>query len=102
MRNIRRNGRDISPPPLGFLGQQLQVVNPLSFLAALAGTVWLCKAPLRAIGVAFLAFYVLMEALGAKNYYLGPIYPMVFAAGAVASNNGQRAAADGLLTHLSA
>ena len=85
MRNIRRNGRDISPPPLGFLGQQLQVVNPLSFLAALAGTVWLLQRPrFRAIGVAFLAFYVLMEALGAKNYYLGPIYPMVFAAGAVA------------------
>jgi hypothetical protein len=83
--NIRRNGRDISPPPLGFLGQQLQIVNPLSFLAALAGTVWLLqRSRFRAIGVAFLAFYLLLEALGAKNYYLGPIYPMVFAAGAVA------------------
>jgi hypothetical protein len=85
MGNIRRNGRDISPPPLGFLGQQLQVVNPLSFLAALAGAVWLMlRSRFRAIGITFLAFYLLLEALGAKNYYLGPIYPMMFAAGAVA------------------
>jgi hypothetical protein len=85
MHNIRKNGRDISPPPLGFLGQQLQIVNPLSFLAALAGTVWLLRRPnFRAIGITFLAFYFLLEALGAKNYYLGPIYPMMFAAGAVA------------------
>ena len=83
--NIRRNGRDVSPPPLGFLGQQLQIVNPLSFLAALAGAVWLLQKPrFRAIGIAFLAFYLLLEWLGAKNYYLGPIYPMMFAAGAVA------------------
>jgi hypothetical protein len=85
MSNIRRNGRDISPPPLGFLGQQLQVVNPLSFLAVLAGAVLLLQRPrFRAIAISFLAFYVLLESLGAKNYYLGPIYPMMFAAGAVA------------------
>jgi len=84
MSNIRRNGRDISPPPLGFLGQQLQIVNPLSFLVALAGTVWLLLRPrFRAIGIAFLVFYFLLESLGAKNYYLGPIYRAMFAADAV-------------------
>jgi Dolichyl-phosphate-mannose-protein mannosyltransferase len=85
MRNIRHNGRDISPPPLHFLGQQLQIVNPFSFLAVVIGAVWLLRTPrYRAVGIAFVAFYFLLEAMGAKNYYLGPVYPMMFAAAAVA------------------
>ena len=32
----------------------------------------------------FLIFYVLMFVLHAKDYYLAPIYPVLFAAGAIA------------------
>ena len=57
MHNIRRNGRDISPPPLLFLGQQLQIVNPFSFLAVVIGAVWLLRTSrFRALGIAFVTF----------------------------------------------
>ncbi|MEO8574185.1 MAG: glycosyltransferase, partial [Pyrinomonadaceae bacterium] len=37
----------------------------------------------RSLGIAYLITLVLMIFLGAKNYYLAPIYPMLFAAGGV-------------------
>ena len=38
---------------------------------------------LRVLGLTYLVLLALMIALKAKNYYLAPIYPMLFAAGAV-------------------
>ena len=38
----------------------------------------------RWIGLTFLIFYMLMFVLHAKDYYLAPIYPVLFAAGAIA------------------
>ena len=85
MANIRRNGRDIALPPLGFFLQQLQMVNPVSMIAVFAGVIWLVRSRrYRALGIAFLVFYLMLMLLKAKNYYLAPAYPMVFAAGAVA------------------
>lgn len=85
MANIHRSGRDISPPPIPFFGQQLQIVNPVSMAVVLAGLVWLlAQRRFRALGIVFIAFYVVLEKLGAKHYYLGPVYPMMFAAGSVA------------------
>lgn len=85
MRNIRQSGRDVALPPLGFFLQQLQIVNPVSMLIVIAGMVWLLRSRrYRALGIAFAAFYLAMMVMKAKNYYLAPIYPMMFAAGAVA------------------
>lgn len=85
MRNIRRNGRDVALPSLGFFLQQLQIVNPVSMLAVLAGAIWLLrKQRYRALGIAFVIFYLALMLIKAKNYYLAPVYPMMFAAGAVA------------------
>jgi len=85
MKNIRRSGRDVAMPPLGFFLQQLQMVNPVSMLVVLAGLVWLLRNKrYRAIGIAFVLFYLILMLLKAKYYYLAPIYPMLFAAGAVA------------------
>ncbi|MGA3127032.1 MAG: glycosyltransferase family 39 protein [Candidatus Korobacteraceae bacterium] len=85
MHNIRRGGRDVALPPLGFFLQQLQVVNPVSMLAVFAGVIWLLRARrYRALGVAFVLFYFLMMAMKAKNYYVAPSYPVILAAGAVA------------------
>jgi hypothetical protein len=39
---------------------------------------------LRVLGWSYLARLAIMIALKAKNYYLAPIYPVLFAAGAVA------------------
>jgi hypothetical protein len=51
------------------------------------GLAWLLRSGelgRRALGLAFAVFFVLLFLLKAKNYYLAPIYPMLFAAGAVA------------------
>ncbi len=85
MHNIRQSGRDVARPPLGFFLDQLQVVNPVSMLVVIAGVVWLLGARrYRALGIAFVLFYLIMMAMKAKNYYLAPAYPMMYAAGAVA------------------
>jgi hypothetical protein len=85
MKNIRLSGRDVALPPLGFFLQQLQMVNPFSMLVVIAGLVWLLRGRrYRALGIAFALFYIMLMLMKAKNYYLAPVYPMLFAAGAVA------------------
>ena len=37
----------------------------------------------RYLGLSYIVFLALMMALRAKDYYLAPIYPMLFAAGGV-------------------
>ncbi len=52
----------------------------------LGGVIWLLwERRWRFLGVLFIVFFVAMEVRHAKDYYLFPIYPMVFAGGAVAS-----------------
>ena len=88
IRAIRVEGRDVVLGPLQFFFQQLLVVNPF------AGPVWLAGLfallfwrPLRlyrALGWSYLVSYMVIFLLHGKNYYLAPVYPMLFAAGAVA------------------
>lgn len=86
MHNIRSEGRDIVLSPPAFLLAQAQM---LGFVAALlipcALLFFFTKPgrPYRAIGWAYLIFLAEMMLLHGKMYYLAPVYPMVFAAGAV-------------------
>jgi hypothetical protein len=68
-----------------FLSWQL-LLGPSLFLAA-AGGVWLASAPAarryRPVGLACLAVFATLFLLRGKPYYVGPIYPTLFAAGAV-------------------
>ncbi len=86
MRNVRQSGRDISLPPLPYLQAQAQM---LGFIAALlvpfALLFFFSKPgrPYRALGWAYLVFLAQMMILRGKMYYLAPVYPMMFAAGAV-------------------
>jgi hypothetical protein len=86
IRNVRESGRDIWLAPLPYLGAQAQM---LGFVAALlVGFALLFffsgrgKA-FRALGWAYLVFLAEMMALHGKMYYVAPVYPMMFAAGAV-------------------
>lgn len=61
--------------------------GPLAVPFIVAGAVFLLRADagrFRLLGVAFLTTLLLVLVLGAKPYYIGPIYPLMFAAGAVA------------------
>jgi hypothetical protein len=86
MHNVRASGRDILLPPLPYLQAQAQM---LGFVAALlvpfALLFFFSKPgrPYRALGWAYLIFLAEMMALHGKMYYVTPVYPMLFAAGAV-------------------
>jgi 4-amino-4-deoxy-L-arabinose transferase-like glycosyltransferase len=69
-----------------FLAGQL-LLGPAILLAALGAGALLTSARLRGVrivGVATVASFVLLAALRGKPYYIGPIYPALWAAGAVA------------------
>jgi len=69
-----------------YLGEQPLMTGP-AFLLALAGAVALigrsALGRYRIVGIAAVATFVLLGALRGKPYYAGPVYPVLFAAGAV-------------------
>ena len=73
--------------PLEFMGGQLVLMHPLFAPLWLLGLFALLFArrfaPLRALGILYLVLLALMIQQKAKVYYLGPVYPLLFAAGAV-------------------
>jgi 4-amino-4-deoxy-L-arabinose transferase-like glycosyltransferase len=82
--NVRREGKNVVLGPLAFIKEQIIDMHPVLLPVWLAGLVWLLRErQWRLLGVTFVAFFVLMEVAHAKNYYVFPIYPMLFAAGAV-------------------
>ncbi|MGA2855957.1 MAG: glycosyltransferase family 39 protein [Candidatus Sulfotelmatobacter sp.] len=92
MHNIRAEGRDLVLGPFQFFFQQVLVSNPLNAPLWLAGLFALLLSarlrPCRALGWAYLVSYAAFFVLHGKNYYLAPIYPMLFAAGAVVLESG--------------
>ena len=86
MHNVRQSGRDIVLPPLPYLAAQAQM---LGFVAALfvpfALLFFFSKQGrlFRALGWAYLIFLAEMMFLHGKMYYVAPVYPVIFAAGAV-------------------
>jgi MFS family permease len=86
MRNIRAHGRDVVLGPLPFLGAQAQMLGFVAALLVSAALLFFFSKqgrPFRALGWAYLVFLAVMMALHGKMYYLAPVYPMLFAAGAV-------------------
>ncbi len=87
LQNVKRMGKNVVLSPLEFVGQQILLLHPLLFPVWLAGLVSFLfgrASRLRVLGWTYLVLLVLMIVLKAKNYYLTPIYPMLFASGAVA------------------
>jgi hypothetical protein len=85
LENVRREGKNVVLGPVAFVLEQVIDLGPVMFPVWLAGVVWLLRSrKWRLIGVIFVVYFVLMELVHAKNYYVFPIYPMAFAAGAVA------------------
>jgi 4-amino-4-deoxy-L-arabinose transferase-like glycosyltransferase len=71
---------------LGFLLDQLEIAGPASIPLVVAGWVYLWSdrgRRMRALAWASLFVFVALVALGGKSYYPGPLYTLLFAAGAV-------------------
>jgi len=88
IRAIRADGRDVVWGPFQFFFQQMLEVGLISGLIWIAGVfALLFWKPLRAyrvLGWSYIVSYLVIFLQHGKNYYLAPVYPMLFAAGAVA------------------
>jgi hypothetical protein len=88
LRNGRDAGKNTVLSPLHFFLAQFAMLGPFNALVWIAGLVALLRAKSirdgRWLGVTYLAFYVLMNAMHAKDYYLEGVYPALFAAGGIA------------------
>ena len=85
--NIRRTNRDVVRGPFRFTAGQAMLMNPILFPLWLGGLFWLLfgagGSRFRILGITYVVLLATFIALKRKNYYLAPIYPMLFAAGAV-------------------
>ena len=88
LRNGRAEGKNVIVSPPVFFLEQILTLHPMNVLIWGPGLVWLLASPraksFRWIGLTYLFFLAFMIALHAKDYYLVPIYPMLFAAGGLA------------------
>jgi hypothetical protein len=86
MHNIRMENRDVVRGPIAFILDQPGNMNPILFPLWLGGLIWLFVAPgarrYRVLGWTFVVTLGLFIVLKGKNYYVAPVYPMLFAAGA--------------------
>jgi len=80
--------KNVTAGPLAFYAQQLLMMNPLAapiWLTGLFAVLFASSAvQLRWYGVTYVILSLVYVALDAKVYYLAPIYPVLFAAGAPA------------------
>lgn len=84
MHNIRQTHRDVIRGPIGFVLDQAQIMNPVLFPLWVGGVIWLViNRQFRVLGIVYVVLLAMFVALRGKNYYLSPIYPVLFAAGAV-------------------
>ena len=88
LHNGRVENKNIALAPIPFLLTQIVNLQPLTVIVWGAGLVWLLRNRLarnwRWLGITYLLFLTIMMALHAKDYYVVPIYPVLFAAGGIA------------------
>jgi lipoprotein signal peptidase len=73
--------------PLSFFANQITGISILNFPIFVIGLYFYLKSSegsaLRAFGLAYILLYVFMTVLNMKPYYLAPIYPVLYAGGAL-------------------
>jgi hypothetical protein len=88
LNGVAHSDKNIKLPPVAFLVQQAKLLLIVAAPLWIGGFVWLAFArkarPWRFVALTCLLFLATMIAMHAKNYYPAPIYPVLFAAGAVA------------------
>ena len=86
LRNVKESGKNVVLAPLPFVRQQIMMLNPFTAPLWIAGLVALFVsrdlARYRVLAWTYIVFLITMIALEAKDYYVAPIYPILFAGGA--------------------
>ncbi|HEX6557248.1 MAG TPA: glycosyltransferase family 39 protein [Ktedonobacteraceae bacterium] len=80
------HNHSVGGSPLDFLINQILIMNPLSVLLWGAGLWYFFSkrgARYRVFGWAYLILFVLFIAIQGKSYFLAPVYPPLFAGGAM-------------------
>jgi hypothetical protein len=89
MRNIRATGKDVVLSPLMYLAQQVLMMNPASFPFWFGGLLFYFFSRdaknYRALGWTFVITIALFMITRGKDYYSAPVYVIVLAAGATAT-----------------
>ena len=92
LQNGRAGHKNVILGPLAFFRAQLDGMHPVNILIWGTGLVSLLRrGQWRWLGIMVLVFFALMFVLHAKDYYLSPVYPVLFAAGGVAWQSWKRA-----------
>ena len=88
MRNIHTSGRDVVFTPLGYLEAQMMLLTPVTLpvwvIGALYFFFWRTGKPFRVLGWTFVTVLVVLIISHGKDYYAAPVFPMMFAGGAIA------------------
>ena len=94
LQNGRAQHKNVALGPVAFLATQWVGMNPVSLLVWGAGLVWLLRrTQWRWLGVMYVVFLAIMMGMHAKDYYVVPVYPVLFAAGGLAWESWRRGAA---------
>ncbi|HLI64137.1 MAG TPA: glycosyltransferase family 39 protein, partial [Terriglobales bacterium] len=77
LENVRREGKNVVLGPLAFVKEQIVDMHPVLFFVWFPGLIWLLRERRwRVLGLTFAVFFITMELLHGKSYYVFPIYPM--------------------------
>ncbi|WP_282784438.1 MULTISPECIES: glycosyltransferase family 39 protein [unclassified Nocardia] len=82
-RSLAGGSSGTSDTPLTFVLLQLGLIGPLLVPLWAFGLWWLWRSPYRAFVLTYGALFALYAIVGGKAYYLGGMYPLLLAAGAV-------------------
>ena len=87
--NVAHSNKNVVLSPPQFIVQQILIMNPATLPLWLGGLVWFFASRdgrrYLSLGIAYLITLAEFVVMHGKHYYLAPIYPMLFAAGAVAA-----------------
>jgi hypothetical protein len=88
LNTIAHSNKNVALSPAEFIAQQAVFMNPGTLPIWIGGLLWLFASRdgrrYRVLGIAYLVTLAEFIVLHGKSYYLGPAYPMLFAAGGVA------------------
>ncbi len=87
LRDVQHSDKDAVLTLRQALLEQVFMLSPFDLFLWVPGLFWLLFAraarPWRSAGLLYLFFLAIMLVLHAKDYYIAPVYPLLFAAGAV-------------------
>jgi len=86
LHNVGQSDKNIRRSPIAFIYEQIKILVFSTAPVWIGGLVWLGLSARarkwRFVAVTYFVFLTCMIAMNAKHYYVAPIYPVLFAAGA--------------------